>query len=248
MALMPGRRIPSAGPSITQSEIEAVTEAVTSGWYENCTRHVEEFQNEFSAYLGGAHCLATPNCTSALHLALLGLEIGPGDEVVVPDITWVASGAPVCYVGARPVLVDIDRDTWCMDPQAFEGAITPSTRAVIAVGLLGGLPDMDRIRTIAAANGIAVIEDAAESIGATYKGCRSGTLGDISVFSFNGTKLLVTGEGGLIATHDASLFERLKSLAHHGISSRAGARYYWSEELGYKFQISNIQAATSPGG
>jgi len=237
------RWIPSAGPSITEKEVQVVAEAVRDGWYTNMTRYIEEFERQFAAYTGMRYCLATSSCTGAIHLALAALDIGQGDEVIVPDITWVASAAPVCYTGARPVLVDIDRINWCLAPEALERAITRRTKAVIVVGLLGNMPDMDALLAITERHSIPVIEDAAESIGAEYRGRRAGTFGTIGVFSFNGTKLLVTGEGGMIVTNHRRLYERFQRLSHHGIVKRPEARYYWSHELGYKYKLSNIQAA-----
>lgn len=237
------KMIPSAGPSITEEEVRLVTEAVRHGWYENMSMHLDQFVEEFSAYTGRKYCLPTANCTSAIHLAMLGLDIGPGDEVIVPDITWVASAAPAAYVGAKVVFTDIDRYTWCISPEAFERSITPWTKAVVAVGLAGNLPNMDEIRRIADRHGIAIVEDAAESLGAEYKGRRAGTFGDISVFSFNATKIAIAGQGGMIATDDPELYERFKVLAHHGIKKSPGERYYWSHEIGYNYNWTNIQAA-----
>lgn len=236
--------IPSNGPSITLREIALVTEAARDGWYANMSRYIDEFERRFAAYTGMRYALTTNNGTAALHLAMRSLGIGPGDEVIVPDVTWVASAAPVHYVGARPVFVDIDRTTWCLSPEAFERAITRRTKAVVVVGLLGNLPDMDAIHAIAARHEIPIIEDAAESIGATYKGKKAGTFGTIGTFSFNGTKLMVTGEGGMIVTNDRRLYQRMKGLRHHGLLMRgARSKFYWSYELGYKYTMTNMQAA-----
>lgn len=235
--------IPSAGPSITGREVQVVAEAVRNGWYQNMTKYVDEFEAEFSRYTGMKYCLATSNCTSAIHLALLGLGIGPGDEVIVPDITWVASAAPICYLGATPVFGDIDRKNWCLSPSSFESRITRKTKAVVVVGLLGNLPRMEDILSIAKQHRIAVVEDAAEAMGTEYKGKKAGTFGRIGVYSFNGTKIMVTGEGGMIVTNNRSLFERFKSLSHHGMIRRKNSKLYWAEEIGYKYKMSNIQAA-----
>ena len=235
--------IPSAGPSITDEEVRLVTEAVKYGWYENMNMHIDQFVAEFSTYTGWKHCLPTVNCTSAIHLALLGLGIGPGDEVIVPDITWVASAAPISYVGATPVFCDIDRDDWCITPQAFEQSITEHTKAVVAVGLAGNIPDMDEISKIAARHNIFIIEDAAESLGAEYKGRKSGTFGDVSVFSFNATKIAIAGQGGMITTNDQDLYEKFRRFAHHGIDKSPDSIYYWSHEIGYNYNWTNIQAA-----
>lgn len=236
-------RIPSAGPSITEREVRLVTEAARIGWYKNMTLHLDRFERAFAEYTGMSYCVATSSCTAALHLALLALGLGPGDEVIVPDITWVASAAPICYVGATPVFADIDRASWCLDPGAFERAITKRTKAVVAVGLVGNLPDMDALRAIAARHGVAIIEDAAESIGAEYKGQRAGTFGRIGVFSFNGTKLLVAGEGGMLVTREKKLYERVLRYQNHGIDKAREGKYYWTYELGYKYKMSNLQAA-----
>lgn len=235
--------IPSAGPSITEEEVQLVTQALRHGWYENRNIHIDQFVEEFSSYIDKKYCLPTSHCTAAIHLALLALDLGPRDEVIVPDITWVASAAPVHYVGAQIVFCDIDPNSLCMSPQALERAITKNTKAAIAVGLAGNVPEMDKILTIADHHNIHVIEDAAESIGASYKGKKAGTFGDVSVFSFNATKILTAGQGGMLATDDENLYRRVKRLAHHGIDRDPGSRYYWSNEIGYNYNWTNIQAA-----
>lgn len=235
--------IPSAGPSITEKEIQMVAEAVRSGWYENMSLYVDEFERRFSVYTGMRYCLATNNCTAAIHLALCGLGIGPGDEVIIPDITWVASASPVCYVGATPVFADIDGTSWCLSAESFERAITKKTKAVVVVGLYGNMPDMDAIRVVAEQHNIPIIEDAAESIGAVYKGKKAGTCGTVGVYSFNGTKLIVTGEGGMIVTEDEMLYHRFKCLSNHGMVRKPGEKLFWSQELGYKYKLTNLQAA-----
>lgn len=235
--------IPSAGPSITEHDVAIVTQAMRDGWYQGMSRYVDELEHRFRVHTGMTHAMATSSCSGALHLAVMALGIQPGDEIIVPNITWVASASPACYVGARLVFADIDARTWCLDPESFERAITPRTKAVVAVGLLGNMPDMDAIMEIANRHGIAVIEDAAESIGAESRGRKAGSLGHIGVYSFNGTKLMVTGEGGMIVTSDDAIFDRLKPLAHHGITRKPGDRYFWASELGYKYKMSNIQAA-----
>lgn len=235
--------IPSAGPSMTEREVRLVTEAARIGWYTNMNLYLERFERSCADYTGMRYCLATSSCTAALHLALLALGIGPGDEVIVPDITWVASGASICYTGATPVFADMDRDSWCLDPEAFERAITRRTKAVMVVGLAGNLPDMDAMRAIAGRHGIPMLEDAAESIGAEYKGKRAGTFGRLGALSFNGTKLLVTGEGGMLVTNERALSERVKRLRNHGVDQEREGKYYWSYHLGYKYKMTNMQAA-----
>lgn len=238
-----GTPIPSAGPSITEKEVQFVAQAARDGWYTKMSWYIDEFERQFASYLGIRYCLTTSSCTAAIHLALTSLNIGHGDEVIVPDITWVASAAPVCYTGARPVFADIDQTTLCLSPESFERAITKRTKAVVVVGLLGNLPDMEAIQAIARRHRFPIIEDAAQSIGAEYRHKKAGTFGTIGVFSFNGTKLLVTGEGGMFVTNDRVLYERAKRLSHHGILKKPGSPYYWSHELGYKYTFTNIQAA-----
>jgi perosamine synthetase len=235
--------IPSAGGSITDDEIQLVTEAIKFGWYENRNMHLDKFLNEFSDYIGIEYCLPVVNCTSAIHLALLALNIGKGDEVIVPDITWVASVAPIHYVGATPVFVDIDEANWCVSPESFESAITSRTKAVIIVDLYGKMPDMDKLLEIAKNHNIKVIEDAAEAIGATYNNKKAGTFGDIGVFSFNATKLMMAGQGGMLVTRNIELFNKAKQLAHHGMLKYTDKTTFWSIEIGYNYQWTNIQAA-----
>lgn len=239
---MKPKKIPSAGPSITNKEIRLVTEAVKDGWYENRNIHINQFVNEFSKYTGRKYCYPTVNCTSAIHLALLGLGIGPGDEVIVPDITWVASVAPIHYVGATPVFADIEEDSWCLSPDEFEKSITKKTKAVILVDLYGNMPNMDKILDIAKKHKIYVIEDAAEAMGAQYKGRKAGSFGDVSAFSFNATKIMIAGHGGMVATDNKKLYEKFEILAHHGMLPY-NKKAFWSVEIGYNYLWTNIQAA-----
>jgi len=243
-----GIKIPSAGPSITYQEVQLAAEAAAYGWYEKRNMHIDQFVKEFSAYAGLKYCLPTSHCTAAIHLAILALGIGLGDEVIVPDITWVASASPIHYVGAIPVFVDIDGKDWCITPESFERAITKKTKAVVVVDLLGNMPsEMDKIVRIAKKHNIAVIEDAAEGIGAEHKGKKAGTFGDIGVFSFNATKLMISGQGGALVTNDKELYEKAKLFLHHGIDQEREGKYYWSYEIGFNYQWTNIQAALALG-
>ncbi len=192
---------------------------------------------------GRRYCLPTVNCTSAIHLSLLALGIGKGDEVIVPDITWVGSVSPVVYVGAKPVFADIEVDTWCLSAKSFENAITKKTRAVIVVDLYGNIPRMNELLRIARKHKIAVIEDAAEGIGARYLGKPAGSFGDLSVFSFNATKLVMAGQGGALLTDNKQLYERASKLSHHGFAPYSFSNTFWCEEIGYNYQWTNIQAA-----
>ncbi len=239
---MKSLKIPSAGPSITKAEIKLVTEAVKEGWYEKRNMHTDQFVKEFSDYTGLKYCYPVANCTSALHLALLALGVGKGDEVIVPDITWVASVAPIHYVGATPIFADIEEDSWCLSPESFEKLITKKTKAVIVVDLYGNMANWKEIIKIAKKYKIPVIEDAAEAMGAEYDGKKAGTFGDISAFSFNATKIMIAGHGGMVATNNKKYYERFEILAHHGMLPY-NKKTFWSVEIGYNYLWTNIQAA-----
>jgi len=234
-------RIYISGPWITQKEIDYVAGAVTNAWYGNANIYHERFEKAFADYLGVRFAIALPSCTSAIHLSLLALGIGPGDEVIVPDITWIASAAPISYVGATPVFADIDSKTWCLSADSFEGCITPKTKAVIPVDLYGNMPDMDVIWDSAKQHGIAVIEDAAEAIGSEYKGKKAGCFGDAGVLSFHGSKTLTTGEGGMLVTNREDIYQRALVLRDHG--RRPRDRMFFNTEVAYKYKMSSMQAA-----
>ncbi len=237
----PLERIPVSGPSITEHEVGYVAEAARTAWYSNANAFNDRFERAFAAYIGTPYAIALPSCTSAIHLSLLALGIGPGDEVIVPDCTWIASAAPVHYVGATTVFADIDADTWCLSPSSFEAAITPRTKAVIPVNLYGGMADYDAINRIAQRHSIAVIEDAAESIGSRLHGRPSGSFGTTGVFSFHGSKTLTTGEGGMLVTTDRALHEHIQVLRDHG--RQPGDRFFYNTEVGWKYKMSSMQAA-----
>jgi perosamine synthetase len=234
-------RIPVAGPSITQLEIDYVTDAVSTAWYADANVYHARFERSFAEYIGTRFAVTLPSCTAGIHLALAALGIGPGDEVITPDITWIASVAPVAYLGATPVFADIDPETWCLSPASFEERISPRTKAVVPVDLYGGMADMDSIRAIAQTHGIAVIEDAAEAIGSEYRGQRAGSLGDVGVFSFHGSKTLTTGEGGMLVTNSRELHDRVLILRDHG--RIPGDNMFRNNEIGYKYKMSSLQAA-----
>src|SRR6266550_1676222 len=234
-------RIPVAGPSITQKEIDYVTDAVTNAWYANANVYHDRFEKAFAEYLGVRHAMTLPSCTSAIHLFLLAMGVGTGDEVVVPDATWIASAAPVTYVGATPVFADIDEQTWCLSAKSFEACISARTKAIIPVDLYGNMPDMDAIEEIARRHGIAIVEDAAEAIGSEYKGRKAGSFGDASAFSFHGSKTLTTGEGGMLVTDNDKLFDRARFLRDHG--RKPGDKMFFNHEVAYKYKMSSMQAA-----
>lgn len=234
-------RIPVAGPWITEREIAYVTDAVKTAWYGEANTYQRRFEEAFKTYVSRRYAMALPSATSAIHLALAALGIGEGDEVIVPDATWIATSAPISYVGATPVFADIEPRSWCLSPTALEACITPRTRAVILVNLYGGMPDMDAVLAIAERAGLAVVEDAAESVGAEYRRRRAGSFGDASVFSFHGSKTLTTGEGGMLLTDDEGIYQRALVLRDHGRA--AGGKPFWNQEVAFKYRMSSLQAA-----
>ena len=234
--------MPVAGPSVTEREIAYVTEAARTAWYEHANDFRDRFEHAFAAHVGTRYAVALPSCTAGIHLALAAAGIGPGDEVVVPDATWIATAAPVSYVGALPVFADIDPRTWCLGAATVEPCLTPRTRAIIAVDLYGGTPaDIDDLRALASSRGILLVEDAAEAIGATNRGRPAGSLGDIGVFSFHGSKTLTTGEGGMLVTDREDIWRRVNCLADHGRAP--GPRQFWNDQVAFKYRMSAFQAA-----
>lgn len=243
-------RIPVAGPSITASELAAVQEAATHAWYAGAGSYVERFERAFAERHGSRFAVALPSCTSAIHLALAARGIGPGDEVVVPDLTWIASIAPAVHLGATPVFADVDPRTWCLDVDSLLAAASDRTRAVVAVDLYGNLPDFARLRQVCSERGWFLLEDAAEAIGTTAKTDAdsqraAGTFGDVGVFSFHGSKTLTTGEGGMLLTDDAELHRRVRVLQDHGRTP--GDRSFACDEVAYKCKMTDLQAALGLG-
>jgi perosamine synthetase len=233
-----------AGPDVGGLEAEVVAEAMALGWYApDAYKYVELFESEFAAYHSRAFGLMTPNCTTAIHLALAGLGIGPGDDVVVPESTWVGSTAGIMHARSNTVFADIDPVTWCLSRETVAAVMTPQTRAIIAVDLYGNMPRWPELQAYADERGIPVIEDAAEALGSQYRGVRAGKYGVASVFSFHRTKTLTTGEGGMLLIDDPDLYERCKFLRDHG---RAPGSYF-NTEIAYKYMPSNIQAAIGHG-
>jgi perosamine synthetase len=236
--------IHTAGPSISMREVSYALDAVRRGWNDRWNVYIKRFESSFQEFLGAKHALSTSSGTGALHLAMAALGIGPGDEVIVPDLTWVASANAVAYVGATPVFIDVQPESWCLDPASFEAAITRRTKAVVPVHLYGHPADMDRVMAIARRHGLAVVEDAAPALGAECRGRRVGTFGDFAAFSFQGAKLLVTGEGGMLVTNDDELYDRAYDLWDQG---RDPDRTFWINQTGLKYKLSNVQAAIGLG-
>lgn len=241
--VVPGKTILTAGPSVGSRECSYVLDACRHGWNSNWSGYLKKFEQAFCDYLDMPYAMATSSCTGALHIALMALGVGPGDEVIVPDMTWVATAQAVNYVGAIPVFADIEPDSWCMDPASFESKITDKTKAVMPVHLYGHPARMDRIMEIARRHGLYVVEDAAPAIGAEFQGQRVGTFGDFATFSFQGAKLLVTGEGGMLVARDKELYEKAYKFWDQG--RKPGT--FWIEEVGVKYKMSNMQAAFGLG-
>lgn len=235
-------RIPYTKPSVTELEVRYASDAAANGWGDHCYDYIDRFETAFKQHLGSSFAIATSSCTGALHLGMAALGIGTGDEVILADSNWIASAAPIVHLGAKPVFIDIRPDSWCIDPELIEAAITPRTKAILAVHLYGNLCDMERILAIGISHGIPVIEDAAEAIGSEYFGKRAGSMGRFGAFSFHGTKTVTTGEGGMFVTDDPELYRRTLTLSNHGRSG-AQAKQFWPDEVGFKFKMSNIQAA-----
>ncbi len=232
--------IPIAEPLLGEEELNNVIEAVKSGWISSKGKFIPEFEERFAKYCGVKYGVATSNGTVALHLALTSLEIGQGDEVIVPTLTFIATANAVRYTGAKPVFVDSHPDYWCVDPKKIEEAVTTKTKAIIPVHLYGHPCDMDLIMDIAKKYNLFVIEDAAEAHGAEYKGKKVGSFGDISCFSFYGNKIITTGEGGMCSTNNKRLAEKMKILRDHGMNPN---KRYWYDVIGFNYRMTNMQAA-----
>lgn len=223
-----------------KEELNKVIDAVKSGWISSKGHFILDFEEKFAQYCGTKHGVATSNGTAALHLALLALGIGTGDEVIVPTLTFIATANAISYTGAKPVFVDSHPDYWCIDPEKIEEKVTSKTKAIIPVHLYGHPCDMEPVLGIAKRRHLYVIEDAAEAHGAEYKGKKVGSFGDISCFSFFGNKILTTGEGGMCLTDDEHLAKRIRILRDHGMNP---SKKYWHDTIGFNYRITNMQAA-----
>jgi perosamine synthetase len=232
--------IPVAKPLLAGNEAAYVAECISTNWISSQGRFVRRFEEDFAAFCGARNGVAACNGTAALHLALAALEIGPGDEVIVPSLTFIATANSVRYTGATPVFADCEMDTWDMDPAEVEKAVTPRTKAIIVVHLYGQPARMDEIMAVAARHGLMVVEDAAEAHGALYKGRPVGGIGHLGCFSFFGNKIITTGEGGMVVCNDDHLAERLRILRDHGMDP---SRKYWHPWVGFNYRMTNLQAA-----
>ncbi len=234
------RLIPVSEPNIGEKEKRYLIDAIESGWVSSNGPYLARFERNFAAYCGRAYGQVVSNGTVALHLALLALEIGPGDEVIVPNLSFVASANAVVHAGATPIFVDIEPDTLNIDAAKIKAKISPRTKAIMVVHLLGHPSDMDAIESIAREHQLRIIEDAAEAHGATYKGRMCGSFGDVSCFSFYGNKTITMGEGGICLTDDAELYRKINILRGQGMTPN---KRYWHEIVGYNYRLTNIQAA-----
>jgi perosamine synthetase len=233
-------KFPVYRPSLSGKEKEYVDECLDSSWISSRGKFVEKFENEFAQYVGAKHATAVNSGTAALHLAMLALGIGPGDEVIVPTLTYVASVNAIAYVGATPVFVDSLRSTWQMDPEDVSRKLTNRTRAIMVVHLYGHVCDMDSLLGIARGHRLHLIEDCAEAFGSIYKNRHVGVFGDISAFSFFGNKTITTGEGGMVVTNESDLLDRVIHFKGQGLAKN---REYWHNVIGYNYRMTNICAA-----
>lgn len=232
--------IPITTPDLKTKEFKYLIDAFLSTWISSSGKYVKEFEEKFSNFCGCRYGVATSSGTSALHLALLALGIGKGDSVIVPDLTFAATINTVLYTNATPIIVDIERDSWCIDPKEIEKAITPRTKAIIVVHLYGQPANIESITAIAKKHNLYVVEDCAQAHGAKFNGKKVGSFGNIGCFSFYGNKIVTTGEGGMCVTDSKELNQKMAILRDHGMSRE---NKYWHEVVGYNYRLTNIQAA-----
>ncbi len=241
--------LPYARPSITEAEIREVEDCLRSGWLSTGPR-TERFEEALAAYVGVPHAVATNTGTAALHLALLAAGVGPGDEVVTTPMTWVATANVILHAGATPVFVDVEPGTLNLDAARLEAALSRQTKAILPVHFAGQPCDLDALLAVARSRGLALVEDAAHALGASYKGRPIGSVGDVTMFSFHPAKNLTTGEGGALVTADAEIAGRARRLRYHGIDQSPENRFggrgpaaYDVVEAGFKYNISDLQSA-----
>jgi perosamine synthetase len=234
--------IPVCEPSLLGNEKKYVLDALESGWISSAGKYVSEFESQFAKFCGVEYGVGVCNGTVAIHLALVALGIGKGDEVIIPNFTMIATAFAVCYTGATPVFVDADPNTWNIDVNKIEEKITKKTKAILPVHIMGLTCNMDEINKIASAYNLSVIEDAAEAHGATFKGKKAGSLGDIATFSFFANKNLTTGEGGMVVTENKEIASKLKYYKNLCFPLE-GAREYKHDDIGFNYRISNLHSA-----
>lgn len=237
--------IPISKPSLSELEARYVNDALDSTWISSTGRFIDQFEELFAVEVAHSrHALTVTNGTVALHLAMAALDVGPGDEVIVPSLTYIATANAVRYMGAKPVFADVQPGSWCLDPQSVAALVGPRTVGIIAVHLYGHPADMDALQGIADRHGLWLVEDAAEAPFATYKGLRVGSLGDVGTFSFYGNKLISSGEGGAVTTNQSAIAERMRLLRGQGMDPQ---RRYYFPVIGYNFRMTNVAAAILVG-
>lgn len=234
--------IPVCEPMLAGNELKYVTEAVSTGWISSSGKYVNEFEKQFAEYCGCQYGIACCNGTIALHLALIGLGIGKGDEVILPTFTMIASAFAVCYTGAKPVFVDADKESWNIDVKKIEEKITPRTKAIMPVHIFGKMCDMDAIKALADKYNLLILEDAAEAHGAMYHGKKAGSFSDMAAFSFFANKNITTGEGGMVITNNKEVYDRARYFKNVCFPLD-GPRNYQHEDIGYNYRMSNVVAA-----
>ena len=233
-------RISILEPSLDGNELNYVTECIERNWISSQGKFVTQFEKVFEEFHTGTHALAVSNGTVALHLALISLGVGPGDEVIVPNLTFAASANAVIQAGASPVFCEINPNTWCIEPNELKRLVGPKTKAIMPVHLYGQPCDMDSLNEICAQFDLLMIEDCAEALGSEWKGRKVGTFGDAATFSFFGNKTISTGEGGMILFNDSEVAQKARILRDHGMSKN---KRYWHEVVGYNYRLTNMQAA-----
>lgn len=232
---------PTYDVRFTGNELKYVTRAIRAGWISSSGSYVKEFENKFAKYIRVKYAFACTNGTSALHLALMGLGIGKGDEVIVPSLTFIATANAVRYTGAKPVFADVDPAYWQIDPKDIERRITKKTKALMPVHFRGHPAKIDEIMRIARRHKLFVIEDTAQGLGAAIKEKKAGSWGDAAAFSFFGNKIITTGEGGMVTTNSSTLARRISILRNHG--RRPEEKRYFHDVFGYNYLMTNLQAA-----
>lgn len=234
-------RIHSAGPSITEKEINIVTDAITNGWYSSYRDYLELFQKSFSQYTQTAHAIATTSCTTAMHLAVKTLGLQPGDEVILPNLTWIATASVLVYEGIKPVFADIEKDTWTIDCNSVRQCISKKTKAIMPVDLYGHPCDYNELRKIANEYGLFILSDSAPAVGSLYENKPTASYADIACYSFQGAKIIITGEGGILVTNSDDLFERADFLVDDGRDETKAT--FWINEIGFHYRMANLLAA-----
>ncbi len=228
-------------PNIDHKDLTIVNKAIIDGWGGNYLFYNNKFEKDFSAYIGGKYCIATSSCTGATHIALKSLNIKKNDEIILPNITWFSCASVINYLGAKPIFVDVDPDTFCINPIKIEEKITKKTKAIFIVHLYGAVCNIEKIKKISKKNNIPIVEDCAESLGSKYKSKKTGLFGKVSVFSFHGSKTITTGgEGGAIITNDKSLYSKMLKISNHGKSKK---KIFYQDQIGLKYKMSSLQCA-----